>query len=269
MLKLGISDIVVLFSKYDSEIPIYIRDKYGVEVHEYEDNRLDKSYIPSIRPYLWTQFLGEDRSRENETYFYLDSDVIFREIPVIEPSDDIWYGSDCSGYLGVPYIQSKGDGILESMCEIVGVDPQVIVNENPVCGAQWVLTNPTKEYWEKVYHDSISLYSYFNSLEGSDIQKWTAEMWSQLWNVYYFDKRTSVSDELAFCWATDSVDRYFETNIYHNAGVVDSNMGLFFKGLYDRKSPFEDNLDFVDPTKASIKYVEALKDVSSKEVVIR
>lgn len=261
MKKLGITDIILLFAKHNSKIPSYLQKKYGVEVHEYDDNRVDKLYIPSIKPYLWAKFLQEDRTRENETYFYLDSDVIFREPPSIEPNDDIWYGSDCSSYLSVNYIDSKGEGILESMCKHIGIDPKVIRDQNPVSGAQWVISNPTFEYWLKVYEDSTKLYRYLSSISQTGIQKWTAEMWAQLWNVYSFGKTTEVSDELDFCWATDNVERYYETKIYHNAGVVDDRTGLFFKGKYVHKSPFKDDLGFVNPTKASIKYVEALMEV--------
>lgn len=261
MKKLGIENIILLFSKHNSKVPSYLRDKYGVEVYEYEDLRKDTSYIPSIKPYLWAKFLQEDKSRENETYFYLDSDVIFREIPDIQPDNNVWYGSDCASYLSVDYIDSKGDTLLESMCRVIGIDSEFIRNQNPAAGAQWVITNPTFEYWLKVYEDSIKLYKYLNSLTDSTIQKWTAEMWAQLWNVYLFDRTTEVSKELDFCWATDNVERYYETKIYHNAGVVDDEQGLFFKGKYVHKSPFKDDLSFVDVTKASIKYVEALKAV--------
>jgi len=261
MLKLGIKDIIVLFSKHDNKIPDYIREKYGVEVHEYEDNRIDKSYVPSIKPYLWARFLQEDKSRENETYFYLDSDVIFRDVPIIQPNTNIWYGSDCKSYLSVEYIDSKGDRLLESMCRVMGIDSEVIRHQNPVCGAQWVITNPTFEYWLKVYEDSIKLYRYLNGLHGSSIQKWTAEMWAQLWNVYHFGKTTELNKELDFCWATDKVERYYETKIYHNAGVIDSGGRLFYKGQYTHASPFEEDLSFVDSTRASIKYVDALREV--------
>lgn len=259
--KLGVTDIILLFSKHSYVIPEHLRDKYDVEIHIYEDNRDDKRYIPSIKPYLWSRFLQEDRSRENETYFYLDSDVIFREIPEVVPNENVWYGSDCRGYLGIEYIDSKGEGLLEGMCHAIGIDPDMIRREDPVSGAQWVFTNPTFEYWDKVYRDSNALHSYLDNLTDTSVQKWTAEMWAQLWNVYHFGKTTETDSELDFCWATDNVERYYETKIYHNAGVVDDNMGLFFKGIYVYNSPFNDDLSFVDTTKASIKYVEALREV--------
>ena len=261
--KLGVDDIILLFSRHDDSIPKRLREKYGVEVHVYEDKRRDKSYIPSIKPYLWAKFLQEDRAREVDTYFYMDSDVIFRELPeFLQNDNNIWYGSDCSGYLGNDYIDSKGGNLLESMCKVIGINPKLIRDNKPSCGAQWVIPQPTFEYWLKVYEDSTKLYRYLNGLSDCDIQKWTAEMWAQLWNVYHFGNVPKVSKELDFCWATDSVDRYYETKIYHNAGVVESSKSeLFFKGEYVHKSPFDIDLTYVDNTKASIKYVEAIGEV--------
>jgi hypothetical protein len=260
MKSLGINDIVLLFTRHDRTIPKYLGTKYGVEVHEYDD-RDDRSYIPSVKPYLWSKYLQEDKSRENESYFYLDSDVIFRKIPIVKPNKDIWYGSDCGHYLGVDYIDSTGKGIFEEMCKIVGVDANKIRELNPGAGAQWVISNPTYEYWNKVYHDSNNLYRYLSSRTYSKIQKWTAEMWAQLYNVYVFGKDARVHKNLDFSWSTDPVHRYYETNMLHNAGVTSDKEGLFFKAKYNRDSPFKADLSFVNPDKASIKYIEAMKEV--------
>lgn len=258
-----INNVILLFSAHDQKVPKYLQDKYGVEIHKYSDNRRDRTYIPAIKPYLWAQFLKEDKSRENESYFYMDSDVLLREMPIVEPNPNIWYGSDCGHYLGVDYIYSTnlGKGIFEQMCKYVGVDPDFIREQNPVAGAQWVISNPTYEYWNKVYEDSVTLYRYLDSRTYSNIQKWTAEMWAQLYNVYYFGKTTETSTELDFSWATDNVERYYETKIFHNAGVTEKHTDLFFKGTYVRTSPLKEDFSFVNPNKASIKYVEAMKEV--------
>lgn len=261
MKKLGINDIVLLFSRHDSSIPSYLKQKYDVEVHVYDDGRNYRQYIPSIKPYLWSKFLKEDGSRQNDDYFYMDSDVLLRDILNVDPDPNVWYGSDCGHYLGPDYIDSTGKGIFEEMCRIVGVDPNFVRSQNPVCGAQWVISQPTYDYWNKVYEDSNTLYRYLKSRTYSNIQVWTAEMWAQLYNVYYFGKTTKVEKELDFSWATDPVDRYYETKIFHNAGVTGPNSDLFFKGQYVNKTPFEEDLNFVNPNKASIKYVEAIKEV--------
>lgn len=260
MKSLGITDVVLLFTRHVKDIPKYLGDKYGAEVHVYDD-RDDRSYIPSVKPYLWSKYLQEDKSRENESYFYLDSDVVLRRIPKVSPNEHVWYGSDCSHYLGVDYIDSTGAGIFEEMCKIVGVDATKIRELNPGVGAQWVISNPTYEYWNKVYQDSNYIYRYLSSRTHSKIQKWTAEMWAQLYNVYLLGKTTEAHKELEFSWATDPVDRYYDTTMLHNAGVVSEKDGLFFKAKYNQSSPFKTNLDFVNPNKASIKYVEAIKEV--------
>jgi hypothetical protein len=272
--KLGIKDIVLLFAQWDDSIPKYLQEKYDVEVHVYDDTHRNKSYIPSVKPYLWMQYLAEDPTRENDTYFYLDSDVLLREIPNVTPTKDIWYASDCKSYMGIDYIDSKGSDLFERMCNVIGVDASVIRKNNPVGGAQWLIKNPTFEYWEKVYEDSVSLYKFLSTVEseyirnnGSDytpIQKWTAEMWAQLWNVYHFDKTVKVHKELNFCWPTDNIQKYYETKVYHNAGVLDDNQNLFFKGKYTNRTPFNDDFSGIDTSKASIEYVKAIYDV--KEV---
>jgi hypothetical protein len=261
MKKLGINNIVLLFSRYTKDIPSYLGDKYGVEVHVYDDLD-DWSYIPAVKPYLWSKYLQEDTARENDSYFYLDGDVIFREIPEVNPNKDIWYGSDCASYLSIEYIESQGKGIFEEICNIVGVNPNKIREGNPTSGAQWVISKPTYEYWNKVYKDSNHIYKYLKGRTDSNIQKWTAEMWAQLYNVYLFGKTTQTHSELEFTWPTESVDRYYETKMLHNAGVVNEKEGLFFKAKYNQDSPFKANLNFVDPNRASIKYVEAIKEVS-------
>lgn len=62
-----LGDVVLLFTRHDPTIPDYLAEKYGVEVNEYADTRGDKSYIPSVKPWLWWQYLAEDSSREAET----------------------------------------------------------------------------------------------------------------------------------------------------------------------------------------------------------
>lgn len=260
--KLGINDIVLLFAKQDDRVPHFLRENYGVETHIYTDDREDKTYIPSIKPYLWMRYLEEDPSREDETYFYLDSDVLFREIPNVTPTSQTWFASDCTSYIGNDYIDSKHPHLIEDMCQAIGVDPKVIRQKRPIGGAQWVIKNPTYEYWKKVYRDSITLYKLLSQSK-TDIQKWCAEMWAQLWNVYDFNKDVVVSSELDFSWPTDDVSEYFKKKIYHNAGVLNDHQPLFFKGKYTHKKPFHDSFNHVDTTKASIKYVEAIQEVAN------
>lgn len=262
----GINNIVLLFQKWDDVIPRYFEKMYGVETHVYEDNRDDKSYIPSIKPYLWWKYLEEDSSREKGKYFYMDSDVIFRKkldfrkLPV---KSDVWFCSNCNGYLNLDYIRQckNGDKILKDMAKIVRVtvDSLETINHNSG-GAQWLIKDPSAKYWKKVYEDSNKIFHYFKDLD-SNIQKWVAEMWAQLWNMMYFNIGPKISDEMEFCWATDPINRWYETKIMHNAGVTEKATDLFFKGKYVKTSPFDDDLSHVNKEKVSSKYVEAIKKV--------
>ncbi|GGP17239.1 hypothetical protein [Oceanobacillus neutriphilus] len=266
----GIKNIVLLFQKWDDAIPVYFKNKYGVETHVYEDSRDDKSYIPSIKPYLWWKYLEEDASREKGKYFYMDSDVIFREkldfrkLPV---KNDVWYCSDCNGYLSLDYIRQckNGETVLREMASIVCVTVESLetINHNSG-GAQWLIKNPSVEYWKKVYEDSNKIWKYFENLD-SNIQKWTAEMWAQLWNMMYFNIGAKVSNEMEFCWATDPLERWHRTKIMHNAGATEKDKDLFFKGKYIDTSPFDDDLSFVNRDRVSAKYVEAVKKVEHDE----
>lgn len=262
----GIDDIVLLFSRHDDSVPAFFKDKYKVEVHVYEDLRESGEYIPSLKPYLWWCYLSENPQAGNDTYFYMDSDVIFREIPDFSQTpanEEHWYGSDCGGYLNYDYIKQckNGEEIIKEMSDIVGVSMNRIknINENSI-GAQYVISQPTADYWQKVYEDSNKLWQYFKTLD-TTLQIWTAEMWSTLWNMLYFGIYPRASEELEFCWATDDMHRWYETKIMHNAGVCDDMERLFFKGKYTEESPFNDDLSFVDKNKVSKKYVEAIESI--------
>lgn len=263
-LSLGIKpqDIVLLFVG-ENEISHNFEVK-GFDVHCYSD-RENTSYIPSIKPYLWWKYLEEDSNREQETYVYIDSDVIFRKkldfrrIPV---KDDIWYCSDCNGYLNLDYIRScdNGDKVLKDMADIVGVTIESLetINNNSG-GAQWVIKHPTPEYWKKVYEDSNKLWKYFKKTDSS-IQKWTAEMWSQLWNMIYFNIEPVISDELSFSWSTDPVKEWDRHKILHNAGVTSNMQDLFFKGSYSNAFPSIDDLNNISSRKCSSIYVKYVKE---------
>ncbi|PKR79185.1 hypothetical protein CEY16_05410 [Halalkalibacillus sediminis] len=271
--QLGIRDIILLFTQQDERVPVYLEEHYDVEAHVYADERMDKSYIPSVKPYLWMKYLEEDPTREKKTYFYLDSDVLFRDVPKVKPKKDTWYASDCESYLSVHYIDSKGTDLLDRMCDVINIEPSLIRDQHPIGGAQWVIKHPTYQYWKKVYEDSNKLYQFLLSVEPEyvrkndsnyvPIQKWTAEMWAQLWNVYHFGKQVETPKELEFCWPMDPVEKYDETNIFHNAGVMDDHQKLFFKGKYVSRTPFEDDLSHVDQNKASYEYVKAIKETKN------
>ena len=262
-------EVVLLFSKplgaYDKTVPRYLANKYkGVRCFVYDDNRADKSYIPAIRPYLWWQYLRNYPEREDETYFYIDSDVIFKEWPNLDgllTSKDQIAGSNCDNYIGYEYLKQveKGPEIIGRMAQYCNITPHQMIGV-PGIGAQMVIGHPTAEMWQKAYSRSNIIYHYFDSVT-SNIQKWTAEMWAQLWTFVEHGVEITMPKELDFCWCTDPLYRWDETKILHNSGVTKDDGELFFKGKYHDHTPFDEDLSWVNPEKCSIKYVDAIKKV--------
>lgn len=261
--QFGDYEIVLLFTKHDDTVPAYLTDKYGVQCFIYDDTRFDKRYIPSVRPWLWWQYLKENPEREQDSYFYIDSDIIFREMVDFEHlgvDANTWAGSNCSGYIDYDYIitRKKGAQIASKMAEICGISVESMKNV-PGIGAHLVISHPTAVFWERTYYDSIKLYDYFLPLE-SNIQKWTAEMWAQLWGMVREGKTLLMPAELDFCRPTDDIKMWNMVKIMHNAGVTGSG-DMFFKGNYVDHTPFGENFSNVRRDKVSIEYVKAIEKV--------
>lgn len=261
--------VVVLFlmtEGSDPEVDSYIRDKYPqAEVHSYSDGRIKTSYLATIRPYLWVMYLSEYRNREGDTYFQVESDVIFRRLPdfsKIPLTKSDWYASDCSSYIAYnPYLKGlkNSDEIVNGMARLTRITRQQL-EETAGVGAHWLMKKPTAGYWLNVLESCDSLYE-FLTITPSNIQRWTAEMWAQLYGAVAFGKTWHTSEELNFSMANDSVIKYERCNIMHNSGATSEMPGLFYKGAYIDKTPFRDDLSWVDKNKASSKYVEAIKAV--------
>ena len=230
-------DIVLLFSKEDESV---VQTFQEYDTHTYVDDRFDKNYIPSIKPYLFWKYLAEDESREEATYVYLDSDTVILDLsPFKVPvTKSRWYCSDTTGYIGYQYIQSVSNAkeTFDVMTDAIKVPKEWIeaIDKNSG-GAQWVIKNPKAGYWHDVYVNSIVLFQALNPLDTS-LQKWTAEMWAQLWTMYHYGISPKVSKKLAFAWSTD--EELDGKNIIHNAGVT-KDMNLFFKGQYLDTPPLE------------------------------
>lgn len=268
------ADVVCLFMRFEShpseQVYDYIVRRWPqIEVLMYDDLRTDKYYIANIRPYLWWCYLSENPEREKETYFQIESDIIFRQLPdysKIKYSPTEWFGSDCGGYIDYEYLKSctMGEHIIDGFADIIGVSRQTI-KDTPGAGAQWIICQPTAEYWWKVYQDCQKLYMFLEPLD-SNVQKWTAEMWAQLYNGPYFGINYNLTRELDFCRPTDDVKMWDQVNILHNAGVIgDQSQYLFYKGdfKYNDMMPVDDDLSWVRRDKASIKYVQAIKKVNA------
>jgi len=251
------NDIHVLFLTNGSlpkEIEVLVKSYKDIQFFFYEDNRVDKSYIPSIYFNAVKQHFKSFPLLEKETILFHDSDTILTKEPDFESlmNGTAWYFSDTNSYINYDYIMQKGKDVYQRMLDVVALDGVIpkICNRNSG-GAQHLIKNSTYSFWNKVEKDSIALYNMFSQTEhlyvkkhNNDypIQKWTAGMWSLLWNSWYFGNEVVVSDKLNFCWATDKIEKWDTSQFMHNAGVTDNDSGFFFKGAYTNDLPYGEHL---------------------------
>lgn len=244
----------------------------------YNDTRLDKNYIPSIYFNLMSHHMKAHPELKEERLFLHDSDIVFTRPPEVSWAEDgeVWYMSDTNSYINYSYIQQKGNDIYEGMCNIIGIDKEIpkSMNDNSG-GAQYIIIGEGFEFWDKVEKDSIELYKYFCKKEptyvkkhASDypIQKWTAGMWSLLWNAWLRNHETKVDKRLDFGWAThgaESIEKYW---ILHNAGITSEHKNMFFKGLYTNKLPYKEDLE-IRQDSASYYYWQQVQETAKVSVL--
>jgi len=263
----------------------------GVNVHYFVDERVKKHYIPSIKPFLISKWI-QSNPEFGKLFLLHDADIIFRELPNFEEllNDDTCYLSDTIGYIGYDYIMDccgryeqkhpnteKGQ-LISEMSEVIGVDVDIIKdNQKNSGGGQYLIKNTNCELWDKIYIDSTNMYDKMLDyqkrfpINPGQIQFWTAEMWSLLWNLWLYDIETKVTEELDFSWATDTIDVYEKRPILHMAGVTDNlKTTKFYKGDYINIDPIvklRDNpnhFDYIDKDSSTIKYIDNMKSYIQK-----
>lgn len=245
----------------------------------YNDTREDKSYIPAIYFNLLKQHLLNHPDLVNDVLFLHDSDIVFtRPVDFSDMcSGNTWYLSDTNSYINYSYIKEKGEYIYDEMCNIIGIDKLIpkLMNSNSG-GAQYIVKNTNFDFWDKVEKDSMKLYSYFNSIEhlyvkkheyDYPIQKWTAGMWSLLWNAWLHGHETKVDNRLDFGWSTNDISDVEKYVILHNSGVTSNNKGMFLKSDYINKLPYGENLD-LNKNSASYYYWCQVQDAGKNSPMI-
>lgn len=265
--------------------------KIGINIHSYKDERVNKRYIPSIKPFLIYKWL-EEYPEYGKCFFLHDADIIFRELPNFKKmlNDDICYLSDTIGYIGYDYIMdccrryesqhptSEKGQLLKEMADTIGISVDLIKeNQKNSGGGQYIIKNTDYKLWEKIYLDSFTLYNNMLiyqrkfPINPGQIQFWTAEMWSVLWNLWLSNFKTKVVDELGFSWATDNVDKYEKFPILHMAGVTDDlKKTKFYKGDFINVDPIKKLIedptyfDYVDIKSSTIKYIEVMRSYIEK-----
>ena len=266
--------------------------KYTKNIFTFQDERDKKHYIPSIKPFLIYKWLKQNKKR-GKLLFVHDSDIIFNSLPNFDEliDDHVNYVSDCRGYLNYNYLRSCDNRyyekhssklyngqLIREMCDIIGVEPRKLRDENDnTGGAQYLLKDQDWQLWYKIYKNSNLLFDRIKRfdneypIENGQLQIWTAEMWSILWNQWFMEKEVKISNELNFCWASDEIQNCETKNIFHLAGVTDEmRMKSFYKGDFINVNPLnvlKDNpnfFDFINKTSATNLYVENMKKCSKK-----
>jgi hypothetical protein len=264
---------------------------FGINVHHFRDERFKKSYIPSIKPYLISKWL-ESNPDYGKIFFLHDADIIFRELPSFDRllDDDISYLSDTIGYIGYKYIMdccnryeqqhpnSEKGQLIKEMANVIGVDVNVIEeNQDNSGGGQYLIKNTTPKLWKKIYEDCTPLYNQMLDyqkrfpISPGEIQFWTAEMWSLLWNLWLSNHKTKITKEFDFSWATDSIEIYEKRPILHMAGVTDDlKNSKFYKGEFINVDPIQKIIDeptffdFIENTSSTVKYIDNMKSYIKK-----
>ena len=252
---------------------------YPARFFFYDETRETKHYISSIRPNILKQHFTAYPELENEAIFYHDCDIVFTKPINWEQflQDNKWYGSDCRWYIGHDYIISKGEDILDKMCEIVDIDKQLIKdNELNSIGAQYLMKGINAQFWANVEKDCERLFKEITDINNEkkaanptyhELQIWCSDMFAVLWNGWKLGYESICHPDLEFSWATSTEADWDRLNIFHNAGCTDAESGLFYKALYMNELPYNKDLKINEGT-ASKKYYEIIQKLEKKSVLL-
>lgn len=276
-LRLGYNpDDIYVIAGYEDEPDMswhkLMRKFPKVHIHIYRDTTGPIDYQPAVQAHLLEKHWAKFPESQNYAWFFHDADFLFTKYFDFTPylNDDTWYFSDTISYIGADYIKSKGDMVLDIMCQTVNIDRSTVeANQENSGGAQKLIKNVTREYWARVYKTSIDLYDVLRKVshikkDGDQygIQIWTASMWSELWTAWKMGHHVEVPKEFDFCWATCHVSKWDELAFFHNAGVPNASSGMFFKADYIDRFPYGTNLE-IDDSRCSYKYYEIIKSIDS------
>jgi hypothetical protein len=279
-----------LFGYTGNEQSLYLKElskKYNIIA--YKDERINKNYQPTIKPYLIAKFL-KDYPEHGKNMFCHDSDILLINLPKFNLmlNDNINYFSDTISYIGYKYIHDcslkyknkypelRENDIFIEMCNIIEIDCDIVKNnELNSGGAQYLLKDYNHIFWEECEEKCNKLYNFLCDYEikypiDNPIQKWTAEMWVVLWLSWKYNKITKIHNELNFSWGTDILEIYYNKPIFHLAGVTEKDKDKFFKGEFINKFLFDeyiknnDIFNHIDKNNATYQYIKVVIDCINK-----
>jgi hypothetical protein len=252
----------------------------------YPDNRTKKNYMASIRPHIISQHFFQHPELCDENIFYHDSDIVFTDkLPDFDQllQDDVWYFSDTRSYLDSKYIKLHGEIVFTEMCNIVGIDEKLVIQNDDHCGgAQYLLKKTDHHFWNKIERDAEDLYNHLRNnksrykelylqehagykSEYRPISNWCADMWALFWNAI-LHHTVRISPMLDFCWPHEPLKLWDEMNIFHNAGVLSTESErLFYKSFFTKREPYEEDFSYVPKDVLSSKYTQLITDLAESK----
>lgn len=273
----------------------------NVKFYRYEDNEnllraITKiEYIPLLRPHVLKRHFNEHPELKEKAIFYHDSDIVFTKYLDFTPflDDDICYLSDTKSYIDSDYWDRKIEDVkpemvdtfreidpLDTAAKLIGINREICEkNRDSSGGAQYLLKNIDSKFWEDVLFGCVKLraYLYYNigginrrlfESENKGYQSWCVDMWAVLWNLWKRDQPTFIPPEMDFAHATDDIEKWDKLYLYHDAGANNNTPDLFFKRAQpyvdNERTPFEDDLSYVNNTKCSFLYKEEMEKIKQK-----
>jgi len=278
------NDIDIVCWKVNGVIPddwSKLAQTYPARFFFYDDTRVNKHYISSIRPNILKQHFLQHPYLKDDAIFYHDCDILFTKNPnewiTFEMvQDQNWYGSDTRWYISHDYIIGKGEDVLQEMCNIMEISKELVkANEHNCIGAQYLMKHIDTHYWDWVEQKCDRMFKEITELNNKkkrenpsyhELQIWCSDMWAVLWKGWLMGFKTITHPNFDFSWGTSTESDYHRLNIMHNAGVTNSTSGLFYKSQYMNTLPF----DSQEPRKetASWHYWDWIQKTKEKSCLV-
>jgi len=224
-------------------------ERFNVSTYKIVNESTEK-YKAQFKPLGTYLRINDSLKPKLENVLAIDSDVILNKNidyhTLLESNS--WKMSDCSSYLNYDYLKKNlTDEQITQLGNIVGITLDEIKSMSEVGGAQYIYSNVTenKDIFKKMSDDSVKIYSLLDKFEkkGSKIQKWTAEMWSQAWNIYKSHDYIVEKDSMSFAWATTPLSEKNKHAFTHFAGSPQEE-GTFKKTKHTNNI-FKEDLKYV------------------------
>lgn len=237
--------------------------KYGdkASFYYYLDTRKKSLYISSIRPHILGKHFRKFPFLTNETIFYHDSDILFKDVKVFDifKNSKRCFVSDTRNYLDYDYVvNSTSYNVLEKMAKIVGITTEEIYNNKINSGgAQYILNKIDYKFWIKVEKDCEEIFKVlknhnerlwtklfnngvFKNKSSIGIQAWCADMWAILYNLWYYKRQVEIHPLLDFVWPDSPILEWNKRNILHYSGSQGIDTNIFRKTEYRFYPPWND-----------------------------